>query len=122
MNSKHLLIAAALFLAPAGIAEAERNPTPPPSGIVVHLFGPNSIMSDVVPDLPGETPSHATPGQAAASGQNASSAASGDSVNTSTDPSWGAIAHQMFVVGDPNDPNKPAPGRPGERQNVPASN
>jgi hypothetical protein len=112
------MIATILLLTSSGIAQATRNPTPPPSGVVVHLFGPNSIMSDVAPVLPGESRAHATvsgaPGQPA-TGQNALPA---NGVETSDDPSWHDILHQMFIVGDPNDPNKPATGRPGERQNI----
>ncbi len=107
---------AALLLASAGIAHATRNPTPPPSGIVVHLFGPHGIMT---PILPGEDTAHGTPGQsgqAAAGGATASATGSGNSLQTSDDPSLHDILHQMFVTGDPNDPNQPATGRPGERQ------
>jgi len=100
---------AALLLASAGIAHASRNPTPPPSGIVVHLFGPQGIMT---PILPGEDSSH---GQALAAG---GATASANSLQTSDDPNLHDILHQMFVTGDPNDPNKPATGRPGERQAV----
>jgi hypothetical protein len=113
LHPTRFMTAAALFLAAAGIAHAARNPTPPPSGIVVHLFGPNSIMSNVAPDLPGETAKPPAPSQTAGS-----SASSANSVETSDDPSWHAILHQMFIVGDPEHPNKPAGGRAAERQNV----
>ncbi len=116
LHPTRLMTAAALFLAAAGIAHASRNPTPPPSGIVVHLFGPNSIMSNIAPDLPGETAKPAAPSQTA--GSTATTASSASSVETSDDPSWHDILHQMFVVGDPEHPNKPAGGRPAERQNV----
>jgi hypothetical protein len=114
---------AALLLASAGFAHATRNPTPPPSGIVVHLFGPQGIMT---PILPGDDTPRSTPGQSgapapaagAASGATASSADSASSLQTSDDPSLHDILHQMFVTGDPNDPNKLATGRPGERQAV----
>jgi hypothetical protein len=39
-------------------------------------------------------------------------------VETSDDPSWHDILHQMFVVGDPEHPNKPAAGRAAERADV----
>ncbi len=115
---------AALLLASAGIAHATRNPTPPPSGIVVHLFGPHGVMT---PILPGDDTRHGTPGQnggqapAAGSATDSTAAAtdSANSLQTSDDPSLHDILHQMFVTGDPNDPNKPATGRPGERQAVP---
>jgi hypothetical protein len=116
LNPNRLLTAVALFLAAAGIAHASRNPTPPTSGIVVHLFGPNSIMSNITPDLPGETAKPAAPRQTASSTTN--SAGSASSMETSDEPSWHDVLHQMFVVGDPEHPNKPAGGRPAERENV----
>jgi hypothetical protein len=113
LHPTRFLTAAALFLGAAGIAHASRNPTPPSSGIVVHLFGPNSIMSNITPDLPGETAKPAAPVQPPGS-----TASSASSVETSDDPSWHDILHQMFIVGDPEHPNMPAGGRPTERQNV----
>jgi len=113
------MAAAVLVLASAGIAHATRNPNPPPSGIVVHLFGPNGILSDVTPHLPGETPSPSAHAQTGATPPSGTDGA--NSIATSDDPSWGSILHQMFVVGDPNHPNQPASGRPGERQPVPTS-
>ncbi len=112
-----------MLLASAGIASAERNPSPPPSGIVVHLFGPHGVMT---PILPGDDSNHGTQGQAggqtpatgAASGASASATGSASPLETSDDPNIHDILHQMFVTGDPNDPNKPASGRPGERQPV----
>ncbi len=65
-----------------GAAQARQNPTPPPSGIVVHLFGQNSVASHILPA--GETKT--TQG--------------GDAANTA--PSTQSILHQMFVTGDPN--------------------
>ncbi len=114
---------AALLLASAGIAHASRNPTPPPSGIVVHLFGPQGIMT---PILPQDDTAHGTQGQTggqapsagSAPGATAAATDSANSLQTSDDPSIHDILHQMFVTGDPNDPNKPATGRPGERQHV----
>ena len=123
MHFHRLAAVAAMLLASAGIAHATRNPTPPPSGIVVHLFGPQGIMT---PILPGDDTNHSTPGQSgaqapaagSAGGATASATASANSLQTSDDPSLHDILHQMFVTGDPNDPNKPASGRPGERQTV----
>lgn len=111
------MTAGALVLATAGIAQAARNPTPPPSGIVVHLFGPTGVLT---PILPGDDSKQTGQGHAAGSTGGGSDAT--NSLRTSDDPSMGDILHQMFVVGDPNDPNKPASGRPGERDHVPASN
>ncbi len=119
LNSNRFIAVAAVFLASAGIAHATRNPTPPPSGVVVHLFGPHGIMT---PILPGDDTKHSTQDQNGTQGATAGATAgtpdSANSLQTSDDPSLHDILHQMFVTGDPNDPNKPAGGRPGERQNV----
>jgi hypothetical protein len=88
-----------LFAATPALA---RDPAPPPSGVVIHLFGQNSIMSNVLPTEPA-TPDGAAPASAPAR------ASSNDA-----EPSAGYILHQMFVTGDPNDPPKPAPGRAAE--------
>ena len=118
MNSKRLIAVAALLIASAGTAHAYRNPEPPPSGTVIHLFGPNGIFSD----LPGEGAKSSAPGQSTNGTSLGSAPGKTNSVETSDNPSWHDIAHQMFVTGDPNDPPKPASGRPGERTAVPASN
>jgi hypothetical protein len=132
LNPNHLFIATSLLLASAGIAQASRDPTPPPSGIVIHLFGPNSVMSNVMPDLPGETakPPAAAPGQTAGTASGGTAGApttaaqasgvetSAPSTATSNNPSWHDILHQLFVTGDPNAPNRLAPGRAAERQIV----
>ena len=119
MHFNRFTAVAAMLLASAGIAHATRNPTPPPSGIVVHLFGPHGIMTPILPD---DDTNHSAPGQNGAQGAPAGSTASAtdstNSLQTSDDPSLHDILHQMFVTGDPNDPNKPASGRPGERQPV----
>ncbi len=119
MHFHRLAAVAAMLLASAGIAHATRNPTPPPSGIVVHLFGPQGIMT---PILPGDDTNHAAPSehgaQGAPTGSTASATEGANSLQTSDDPSLHDILHQMFVTGDPNDPNQPATGRPGERQAV----
>jgi hypothetical protein len=116
LHSTRFTAVAALLLASAGIAHASRNPTPPPSGIVVHLFGPHGVMTPILPD---DDTSHTTAGQNTAHGATGgASTGSANSLQTSDDPSLHDILHQMFVTGDPNDPNKPASGRPGERQAV----
>jgi hypothetical protein len=126
VNLYRITTVAALFLASAGIAHATRNPTPPPSGVVIHLFGPNGILSNATSHLPGESPAPPAPGQNPGSppgaASSASTAGSNNSMSTSDDPSWGSIFHQMFVVGDPSHPNQPAPGRPAEREPIPVSN
>jgi len=121
LNFSRLFLSAALLCAIAGGAKARQDPTPKPSGVVVHLFGPDSIMSKITPDLPGETPepggaepATAQPGTgdvSAASGN----AASASQPDASESPSMGAVLHQMFVVGDPDHPNTPSVGRSADR-------
>jgi hypothetical protein len=82
-------------------AMARPNPAPPPSGVVVHLFGQDSIMSNVLPTAPN-------------------GAAAGGSSNSTPPPAYvepttGEILHQMFVTGDPNDPTQPSTGRTRNR-------
>jgi hypothetical protein len=64
-------------------ALARPDPTPPPSGIVVHIFGPGSVTSNMLPT--GGT-SKAPPG----------------SPTHYTEPSMHDILQKMFVTGDPN--------------------
>jgi hypothetical protein len=89
-----------LFLAAAPLALARQNPEPPPSGEVVHLFGPDSVISHVLPTTPG-TGTTATP--------------AGAQPSTYDEPAMGDILHQMFVTGDPNAPSLPSAGRNLER-------
>jgi hypothetical protein len=72
----HIFCAALAFLTLSRAAEARPTPEPKPSGIVIHLFGP--------------TDSTTTGG----TGTKPANAASNQNV--------GAILHQMFVTGDPN--------------------
>jgi hypothetical protein len=108
----------------AGPALARQNPTPPPSGIVVHLFGPNSIASNILPTMPmpgpAASPAPATmpsgPGAAAnpAIAQSAAPAAADAGYQA---PSLHDVLHQMFVTGDPDQKQGQdlAPGRTAER-------
>jgi len=86
-------------------ATARPNPPPPPSGVVVHLFGQDSIMSNVLPTAPDSTASEAS--------------SAGPGVSTPRPayvaPTTGQILHQMFVTGDPNDPSLPSAGRAKNR-------
>jgi hypothetical protein len=92
------LLTAALALGLAAApAYARIEPTPPPSGIVYHLFGPDSITSYILPSGPS---AQTTPGGAApASAGTASTGA--QPAPASPSPTWGDVAHQMFVTGDP---------------------
>lgn len=104
MPHRTLTAALALGLATLGLAApayARVEPTPPPSGIVFHLFGPDSITSHILPSGP---PAQTTPGGAApAAAGTASTGAqpAGTTAPVSPGPSWGDVAHQMFVTGDP---------------------
>jgi hypothetical protein len=83
-------------------ALARQNQSPPPSGIVVHLFGQDSVMSNVLPTAPtGGRPQ-------AAGGVSAPQPAY-------VEPTTGEVLHQMFVTGDPNDPPQPSTGRTKNR-------
>ena len=93
----HVFCAALAFLTLSRAAEARPMPEPKPSGIVIHLFGPDSATT--APTTSGGTgtkPAHAA-----------------------SDQNVGAILHQMFVTGDPN--QKPgeafAKGRASQPQN-----
>ena len=98
------LAALALGLA-AAPTYAREAPNPPPSGIVIHLFGPNSVSSHFLPTGPeaqsGNAASTATERQST-SGTPGATPANGQAAAPESGPSWGDIAHQMFVTGDPS--------------------
>ncbi len=79
-------------------AEASRDPPKPDSGVVIHLFGPKSVLSNVMPSMPGTA---------------ASSAGQPDSGYQ--EPGVSDILHQMFVTGDPNAKFTPPAGRSADR-------
>ncbi|MCB5943396.1 hypothetical protein [Acidocella sp. KAb 2-4] len=86
-------LSAALFAAlllPAGTALARESMTPPSSGITVHLFGPNSVLNNVIPGGDG-----GNGGATASTPENGASAA----------PDNGSLLHEMFVTGDPSVPS-----------------
>ncbi len=120
MTRTILVLMAALTAALPPTAKARLNPPPPPSGIVVHLFGEGSVMSNVLPTAPAG----GSAVQGALAGQQASSAvtASGPSRTgiaapqpAYVEPSFGDVMHQLFVTGDPNDPTRPSTGRTTNR-------
>jgi hypothetical protein len=104
-----LVIPAILGLAAA--PALARDPQPKPSGIVIHLFGQNSVMSNVLPT--GATPTTAPAQPAAPPGASASASAPQP---VYVEPTTGEILHQMFITGD-GTPAKPAAGRVAERLN-----
>ena len=93
----------------AGPALARGAPNPPPSGIVIHLFGPNSIGSQILPDS-------FIPGSGGGGSAKPEAEAHGAAQTPYVEPTTQDILHQMFVTGDPN--RKPgdafAPGRDAE--------
>jgi hypothetical protein len=90
-----------------------RDPQPKPSGIVIHLFGQNSIMSNVLPTGPTPTTAAPAPGQPAAP-PGASASASSAPQPAYVEPTAGEILHQMFITGDGTQA-KPASGRVADR-------
>ncbi|WP_298215477.1 hypothetical protein [Acidocella sp.] len=104
MNRLPIAFLASLAAFPA---LARPDPTPPPSGIVVHLFGPDAGVAKPSPSAPS-APNAAAPQGPAASAPQASPA--------TPEPSIGDILHEMFVTGDPAQEAKPrfAPGRAGD--------
>lgn len=84
----------------AAPAFARQPPPAPPSGIVVHLFGPNSLSSHILPSAAEAMPAGSATGSAPASGQTAAQGST-PAAGTSSSPSWGDVAHAMFVTGDP---------------------
>ena len=72
MNRLTLTLLAVLAATPAWA----RDPAPKPSGITIHLFGPDSVTAGALPPTNG----------------------------SSTTPAMGEVLHQMFVTGDPNTP------------------
>lgn len=115
-------------------AMADRNPPPSPSGVTIHLFGPQLITTT---NSSGAAPSSSS-GQAASAPQGtnggstqyvtingasaplspsngspvrASSTSSASepaaNVNAQPEPTWGELLHQMFVTGAPGQKNKP---------------
>jgi hypothetical protein len=87
INILSTAILASLWALPA---LARPDPIPPPSGIVVHLFGPGSVTSNILPT--GNAP-------------NAQAGSTPNAQGGSThyvEPSTHDILHQMFVTGDPD--------------------
>lgn len=125
------IIAAIAAIALAGPALGRPNPTPKPSGIVIHLFGPNSITSHVLPSFAASRPTTApgvpAPGAPSTTGPQgigsapyttAASAAAG-AQPTDASPTMGDVLHQMFVTGDPDHPGSSmVPGRAADQPHV----
>ena len=97
MKFRIFLLACLSGVCGATDAQARLQPAPPPSGIVVHLFGPDSVLQSVAPALASAPPAGAAP------------------AGPQAEPTWGNVLHQMFVTGDPDSPNQPAPGKIGHQ-------
>lgn len=85
---KTILFAGLISLA-AFPALAEKNPQPKPSGIVIHVFGPQMLTISAAQDKSGTASTSQAPG------------ASPESI------SLGQAMHEMFVTGDPAQDGKP---------------
>jgi hypothetical protein len=126
---QRILLAGFLVLGAGPALAAGRTAPPPPSGIVVHLFGPEGIWGNILPASPAPPSGTAPPSAALAPAAPASPAPAGvataggpptgaapaatqASVSTAAatpassaaypEPTLGAILHQMFVTGDPD--------------------
>jgi hypothetical protein len=84
-------------------AYARQPPPAPPSGIVIHLFGPNSVSSHFLSTGPAAAPSGSTAAGAPAGGASPSATNGSGSTAASTEssPTWGDVVHTMFVTGNP---------------------
>jgi hypothetical protein len=103
LKFSNLAAAAALLVVIAGPALARHDPVPPPSGIVVHLFGPDSITSRVLPNDLGFAPAPVASNGAGTPVQGAAvTGGSGAPASSYPEPTMHQILHEMFVTGDPN--------------------
>lgn len=105
MKISLLVLALAFTLAFLPTAQARLDPEPPPSGIVIHLFGQNSVMSNILPTAPSAEAATA-PGSPPPAPGLAPSA-------NDQQPSMHDILHQMFVTGDPDAPPGFSHGKTG---------
>jgi len=111
-----LLAATAL---PAGAAMARNDSSPPPSGEVIHLFGPNSVFNNPVfnniipntesraaaPAANGTTaPANAPAGNLASTPAGTQAGTQASTPASASGGSLGSVLHEMFVTGDPNVP------------------
>ncbi len=123
MTIRILGLALSLAAGLPAMATARQDPTPPPSGIVVHLFGQDSVMSNVLPTAPAGAQIAAPEGAqitAPAGAQGTTGQAGTASGGVAAEPAYvepttGEILHQMVVTGDPDDPTQPSTGRTKQR-------
>ncbi len=89
------ILLAGLVVGYAAQAQAQvvgRNAPPKPSGKVIHLFGPDSVMGNILPTGPGAAPASEGASTAGAPPAGAPSY---------PEPTMGDVLHQMFITGDP---------------------
>jgi hypothetical protein len=125
---KRILLAAFLILAAGPALASGRNAQLPSSGVVIHLFGPDGVWSNVLPTAPapsnapaGAAPSAASPANTQAAALSSNDAASGVTapIGAATpapaaaypEPTLGTVLHQMFITGDPDRGSGFSPGR-----------
>jgi hypothetical protein len=138
ITMKLFILAALGSLAVAGAASARQDhPDGTPSGIVIHLFGPDSVSSHFLPDASADsaaaanaaTPvaANAAPGASTGNAGGANHGVPGVTpIATSAAPAQSAgvagtgfntsgLLHEMFVTGDPNqtDASRLSKGRAG---------
>lgn len=93
-------------------AMAEKNPQPKPSGITIHLFGPELITTSNSSANPSSPAAPSLPNAVKNSGGFAQSPASPSqpqpAATTYSEPSLGQVLHEMFVTGDPAQDGKPS--------------
>jgi len=109
-----ILLAGLLVFGAGQALAAPRTAQPPPSGVVVHLFGPQGVWANVAPMVGGtqEAPVAAAPAGgpptsepatvASSAAPTPESAAPAPAAASYPEPTLGAVLHQMFVTGDPN--------------------
>jgi hypothetical protein len=125
-----VLLAGFLAFGASAALAAPRTAAPPPSGVVVHLFGPQGVWADLAPVVGGTPAAAAAPAPVGAPatvapGTTVASAAAPAPVSgppapapaptaaSYPEPTLGAILHQMFVTGDPDAGPGFAQGRKG---------
>jgi len=106
-----ILLVLLVFGAAPALA-APRTAPPAPSGVVVHLFGPQGIWANIAPATgvtqpapAGAAPTPAAPGAVASASVPAPSStapAPAPAEQNYQEPTLGAVLDQMFVTGDPN--------------------
>jgi hypothetical protein len=111
----NLLLAAVLVAAAPVALGAPRNAPPPPSGMVIHLFGPDAgRLEPAAPAGPGEPPPPAAPAAPGATPPGAAPTGAAPAASPAyPQPTLGAALRQLFVTGDPDARRPPNNGPRG---------